>query len=67
MNLPQIARDLEKLPYVSVAQVERHFPDTIAIHITERVPMVKIVGLSVDSDTRETFYLDRDRFVLKPR
>jgi cell division protein FtsQ len=67
LNLPEIARDLEKLPYVSSAKVERHFPDAITIHITERVPVVKIVGLNIDLHTRETFYLDRQCVVLKPR
>jgi len=67
LNLPQITRDLEKLPYVSKATVERQFPDKITIHIVERVPVVKIVGLNVDLNTRETFYLDRQCVVLKPR
>ena len=67
LNLPEIARDLEKLPYVSSAKVERHFPDAVTIHITERVPVVKIVGLNIDLHTRETFYLDRQCVVLKPR
>ena len=67
LNLRQIARDLEKLPSVSSARVERHFPDTISINITERVPVVRIDGLNIDLNTRETFYLDRDCVVLKPR
>jgi len=67
LNLRQITRDLEKLPYVSSAKVERHFPDTVTIHITERVPVVKIVGLNIDLGTKETFYLDREGVVLKPR
>jgi cell division protein FtsQ len=67
LNLHQITHDLEKLPYVADAKVERHFPDTISILIHERVPVVKIVGLSIDLGTRETFYLDRDGVVLKPR
>jgi cell division protein FtsQ len=67
LNLRQITRDVEKLPYVSNARVERHFPDTISIVIHERVPVVKIVGLNIDLNTRETFYLDRDGVVLKPR
>jgi cell division septal protein FtsQ len=67
LNLRQITRDLEKLPYVSVAKVERHFPDAVTIHITERVPVVKMVGLNIDLGTRETFYLDRNGVVLKPR
>ena len=67
LNLRQITRDLEKLPYVSSAKVERHFPDTVSILIHERVPVVKIVGLNIDIGIRETFYLDRDGVVLKPR
>jgi cell division septal protein FtsQ len=67
LNLPQIKRDLEKLPSVSSATVERHFPDKITIHITERVPVVKIRGINVDLGTSETFYLDRQCVVLKPR
>jgi cell division septal protein FtsQ len=67
LNLRQIKTDLEKLPYVSNAKVERHFPDTVSIIIHERVPVVKIVGLNIDLGTRETFYLDRDGVVLKPR
>lgn len=67
LSLPQIRADLEKLPSVSSARVERHFPDKITISIVERVPVVKIVGLNVDLNTRETFYLDRDCIVLKPR
>ena len=67
LNLPQIRQNLEKLPYVSSAKIERHFPDKIIIFITERVPVVKIVGQNIDLGTRETFYLDRDGIVLKPR
>lgn len=67
LNLRQIARDLEKLPNVSSARVERRFPDTVSISITERVPAVRIDGVNIDLGTRETFYLDRDCVVLKPR
>ncbi|MCE0485207.1 MAG: FtsQ-type POTRA domain-containing protein [Methylacidiphilales bacterium] len=67
LDLPKITSDLEKLPYVSNARVERHFPDKISIHIQERIPVVKIVGLNNDLNTKETFYLDRDGIVLKPR
>jgi len=67
LNLRQITQDVEKLPYVSNARVERHFPDTISILIHERIPVVKIDGLNIDLGTKETFYLDRDGVVLKPR
>ena len=67
LDLRQIAHDVERLPSVSSAKVERHFPDKITIRITERVPVVRIDGLNVDTNTKETFYLDRDGVVLKPR
>ena len=67
LNLPQITRDLEKLAYVSSAQVERHFPDRLVIRIHERTPVVKIVGIDVDLGRRQAFYLDRDCIVLLPR
>jgi cell division septal protein FtsQ len=67
LNLPQITSDLEKLSYVSSARVERHYPDKIVIRIVERQPVVKIVGINDDLRTRETFYLDHDCIVLKPR
>jgi hypothetical protein len=67
LNLPQIRRDLEKLPYVSKATVARHFPNKVTIQIVERVPIVKIVGLDVELGKRQTFYLDHSCIVLKPR
>ncbi len=67
LNLHQIAHDLEAIPNVASAKVERHFPDRIAITITERVPVVKIEGLNIDLGTKETFYLDHDCYVIKPR
>jgi cell division septal protein FtsQ len=67
LKLPQITRDLEKLPYVSNARVERRFPDTVVIKLHERTPVVKITALNEDAGTRETYYLDRDCIVLEPR
>ena len=67
LDLPRIAHDLEELPYVSSARIERVFPDRVVINIQERVPVVKISGLNVDINTRETFFLDRDCIVLTPR
>jgi cell division protein FtsQ len=67
LDLRQIARDLETIPNVASARVERHFPDKIAIAITERVPVVKIQGINIELNSKETFYLDHDCVVLKPR
>jgi cell division protein FtsQ len=67
LNLRKITRDLETLPNVSSAKVERHFPDKLRITITERVPVVKIDGINLEIGTRDHFYLDRQGVVLKPR
>lgn len=67
LNLPDITHRLEKLPSVSSAKVERHFPDRVVIHLHERVPVVKVVGTDIAMGGRETFYIDRDCYVLKPR
>ena len=67
LDLGRITDDLQKLAYVSSAKVERHFPDQVKIIIVERQPVVKIVGINTDLGTRETFYLDHDCVVLKPR
>jgi len=67
LNLHQIAHDLEGIPNVASARVERHFPDRLTITMTERVPVVKIEGLNIDINSKETFYLDRDCYVIKPR
>jgi cell division septal protein FtsQ len=67
LDLKQMKDGLERLAYVSSAKVERRFPDRVLIHLVERQPVVKIVGINTDLGTRETFYLDRDCMVLKPR
>jgi hypothetical protein len=67
LDLRQVRDGLERLGYISSAKVERHFPDRMVIHLVERQPVVKIVGINTDFGTRETFYLDRDCMVLKPR
>jgi cell division septal protein FtsQ len=67
LDLKKITEDLQTLPYVSSARVERLFPNKIIIRIRERVPLVKISGINPELGTPETFYLDRDRIVLKPR
>jgi cell division protein FtsQ len=67
LNLHQIAHDLEGIPNVASARVERHFPDRLMITMTERVPVVKIEGLNIDLNAKDTFYLDRDCYVIKPR
>lgn len=67
LDLPKITHDIETLPYVANAHIERHFPNTVIIRIRERVPIVKLLGVNAEAGTRELFYLDHDLKVLKPR
>lgn len=67
LDLAQMARDIDRLPYVASARVERHFPDRIVIRIRERVPLVRISGANADRGAAGTFYLDREGIVLQPR
>jgi cell division protein FtsQ len=67
LNLKQIQANVEKLPYVAEAQVQRQLPNRIKIRITERVPIAKLIGTGTDLGTKEVFYIDRDGILLKPR
>ncbi len=56
---PAVAR-LERLPWVAHAEVERHWPGTVSVRITERVP-VAVAG-KVD----RAVLVDRDGRILGP-
>ena len=41
--IPTAAR-VESLPFIASAQVTRHWPDAVIIHVTERVPVMAMAG-----------------------
>ncbi len=68
LNITEVQQNIERLPYVAEARIEKHLPDKLIIKITERNPIAKVVGVSSDLGTPEVFYVDREQFVLfKPR
>jgi cell division protein FtsQ len=44
VNTAATARRVERLPFVATARVTRHWPDGVAIQVTERVPVVQMAG-----------------------
>ena len=66
-DLKQIQANVERLPYVSEAVVERQLPDTLVIKITERQPLARLVGRATELGAAEVFYIDREGVVLRPR
>jgi cell division protein FtsQ len=68
LNMAQIQRNIERLPYVAEARIEKHLPDKLVIKITERIPIAKVTCSGSELGTREVLYVDRDHYVLfKPR
>lgn len=67
LNLQRIQQNVERLPYVAEAQVERQLPDKIIIRITERLPIAKLSLMNSELGAVETYYLDREGVLLRPR
>jgi len=51
---PAAAR-VESLPFIASAQVTRHWPDAVTIHVTERVPVVAMAGPSASWSTLDGY------------
>lgn len=68
IDLGRVQRNIERLPYVAEARVEKHLPGKLVIKITERNPIVKITGQTAELGRPEIYYIDRDQYVIfKPR
>jgi cell division protein FtsQ len=44
LNSGRLRRKLMALPWVASAQIERHWPTTVGIHLSERVPVAEVAG-----------------------
>lgn len=68
IDLVRVQRNIERLPYVAEARVEKHLPGKLIIKITERNPIVKVTSVTSDLGRPEVLYIDRDQYVVfKPR
>ncbi|NBR84786.1 MAG: FtsQ-type POTRA domain-containing protein [Verrucomicrobia bacterium] len=69
LDLARIKRDLELVPLLQSAAVERVLPDTLRIRVTERVPVAQVVVLRPDASGRYVpvpHLLDATGFVMMP-
>jgi cell division protein FtsQ len=50
-----VAERVETLPFIASAQVSRHWPDGLTIHVTERVPVVGMAGPTTSWSTLDGY------------
>jgi len=70
LDLARIRRDLELAPLIKHASVERVFPDTLRLRVTEREPMVEVHVVAPKADDSgydiAAYYLDDEGYVMLP-
>lgn len=69
LDLVRIKRDLELVPLVESAAVDRVLPDQLRIRVTERVPVAQVVQYLQGSDgklTQRRYWVDRTGYVIPP-
>ncbi|MCS7064136.1 MAG: FtsQ-type POTRA domain-containing protein [Methylacidiphilales bacterium] len=67
INLAQVQKAIEALPYVAQAQVERVLPDKLIIKVEERLPAMLIRGVALGQKKEDLFYVGWDGTVMRPR
>ena len=68
IDLDRIKRDLELVPQVEEAAIERVLPDTLRIQIRERQPLAQVRGVQADQGrlVPTTYFLDGHAKVMPP-
>ena len=71
LDLSRVKRDLELMPAIEAAAVERVMPGTLRIRVTEREPVARVIFARVQSRgtgtyTNTTLTLDRNGFFMFP-
>ncbi|HSS08744.1 MAG TPA: FtsQ-type POTRA domain-containing protein, partial [Acidimicrobiales bacterium] len=72
LNSGRLRQKLMALPWVASAQIERHWPTTVGIHLSERVPVAEVTGprgqrAIVDGDGRVLATLASATFAAEQR
>lgn len=67
IDLFQVQKDIQKMPYVAEARVDRYLPDKIKITVRERIPMARWTYPGSPTHLREIFTIDRDGVLIRSR
>ncbi|MEM9444257.1 MAG: FtsQ-type POTRA domain-containing protein [Verrucomicrobiota bacterium] len=69
LNLDRIVDEIEAMPSVAKARVERILPSKLRIDVDERQPVAKITPYSKTGSrlAQEVYYIDSEGYVMKPR
>jgi cell division septal protein FtsQ len=67
INLAQVQKSIETLPYVAQAQVERVLPDKLILRVTERLPAMMVKGVALGQKNEEVFYIGWEGTLMRPR
>ena len=60
LNLPQVRRAFEKLPWVREVQLRRQWPDRLAVNVTEHVPLARWGNAALVNTQGEIFHAAYD-------
>ena len=69
VDLQRIKRDLEMVPQIKVAAVDRVLPETLRLRITERSPLAQVIVIKQQSEgelTRTMYWLDANAVLMHP-
>jgi cell division septal protein FtsQ len=67
INLAQVQKSIETLPYVAQVQVERVLPNKLILRVTERLPAMMVKGVALGQKNEEVFYIGWEGTVMRPR
>lgn len=69
LDLQRVKRDLEMVPQIKTAAVDRVLPDTLRLRITERLPLAQVIIFKQQSEgelTRMVYWLDANAVLMHP-
>jgi hypothetical protein len=69
LDLAQVKRDLELVPFVQAVSIERILPHTLRLRVSEREPIAQISGPgpgTAGGVERTVYHLDPDGYVMPP-
>ncbi|MEM6886116.1 MAG: FtsQ-type POTRA domain-containing protein [Verrucomicrobiota bacterium] len=69
VNLPDVQKRLQQIPYIAGVHVERSLPSTLRITINERLPVARLMPYSPKGNllAQYNYYIDSGGYVIRPK